>query len=373
MMKMKRLFLYLATALCLAAQQEPNGRWTADKANNWYDRQGWLVGANFLPSNAINELEMWQAPTFSPDLIDTELGWAQSLGMNTMRVFLHDLAYRKDPKGFIQRLDQFLALADKHKIRPMLVLFDSCWDPYPKAGKQKSPVPGVHNSGWVQSPGRSILENPKKWAQLRTYTVAVVSHFKDDKRILAWDVVNEPDNDNANSYGKNNLKQEPANKRELGEKLVREAFGWVREAKPSQPVTAAPWNGDWSSIGKMNPMNRFLIENSDIISFHNYGNIQDFETRIKQLQQFGRPLLCSEYMARVTGSTFQNILPIMKRERIAAYNWGFVAGKSQTIYPWDSWQKPYASEPPVWFHDIFRPNGEPYRREETEFIKQVTK
>lgn len=373
MRKMKRLFLSLATVLCLAAQQEPNGRWTADKANNWYDRQGWLTGANFLPSNAINELEMWQAGTFSPDLIDTELGWAESLGMNTMRVFLHDLAYRKDPKGFIQRLDQFLAIADKHKIRPMLVLFDSCWDPFPKAGRQKSPTPGVHNSGWVQSPGRNILQNPKKWGQLRTYAVAVVGHFKDDKRILAWDVVNEPDNDNANSYGKNNLKQELANKRELGEKLVREGFGWVREAKPSQPVTAGPWNGDWSSLDKMNSMNRFLIENSDIISFHNYGNIQDFETRIQHLKQFGRPLLCTEYMARVTGSTFQNILPIMKRERIAAYNWGFVAGKSQTIYPWDSWQKPYPSEPPVWFHDIFRPNGEPYRRDETDFIRQVTK
>ena len=358
---------FAAAALCASAQQQ----WSPKKANDWYAKQPWLIGANFLPSNAINELEMWQAATWSPELIDKELGWAESLGMNTMRVFLHDLAYRDDPAGFKKRLEAFLAIAAKHRIRPMLVLFDSCWDPYPKSGKQREPAPGLHNSGWVQSPGREILENHEKWTLLRAYVIDVVSRFRNDKRILAWDVVNEPDNDNANSYGKNNLKQEPAEKKALGVKLTREAFGWVRKAKPSQPVTSGPWNSDWTSLEKLNELNRFLIENSDVVTFHNYGDAADFEKRVKQLQQYGRPLLCTEYMARVTGSTFQNILPIAKQHKVAAINWGFVSGKSQTIYPWDSWQKPYASEPPVWFHDIFRASGEAYRPEEAAFIKSM--
>jgi len=364
---MKPIVSLVVLSLPLSAQP-----WPAAKANDWYAHQPWLVGSNYLPSNAINELEMWQADTWSPELIDKELGYAQSLGMNTMRVFLHDLAWRQDPAGFKQRLAAFLAIAQRHKIRPMLVLFDSCWDPYPKPGKQKAPVPGVHNSGWVQSPGADILRDHSKWPKLRDYVLDVVGSFRDDSRVIAWDVVNEPDNDNASSYGDKNLKQELPNKKQLGLQLVKEAFGWVREAKPSQPVTAAPWYGDWSSPDKMNELNHFLFTNSDVITFHNYDNAAEFEKRAKHLQQFGRPLLCSEYMARVTGSTFQNILPIAKRSRIAAYNWGFVSGKSQTIYPWDSWQKPYPAEPPVWFHDIFRPTGQPYREDEAAFIRKMT-
>lgn len=348
-------------------------QWPAQKANAWYARQPWLVGANFLPSNAINQLEMWQADTWSPFLIDKELGWAQDLGMNTMRVFLHDLAYRDDPDGFKQRLDQLLGLCAKHQIRPMLVLFDSCWDPFPKTGKQKDPTPGVHNPGWVQGPGAELLQDTAKWdAVLKPYVVDVVKTFRNDDRILAWDVVNEPDNDNGNSYGKNSLKLEPDAKSELGIALVKAAFGWTREALPTQPVTSAPWYGDWSTVEAMTDMNRFLFTNSDIITFHNYDGPEEFAKRVGFLKKLGRPMLCTEYMARVTGSTFQNILPIAKKEKVGAMNWGFVSGKSQTIYPWDSWQKPYDAEPPVWFHDIFQPTGAAYRDEEVALIRSLT-
>ncbi len=374
-MKFRQRFSLLIPTLIMLSSSVFAQQWPAAKANAWYARQPWLVGANFLPSNAINELEMWQAETWSPFLIDKELGWAEGLGMNTMRVFLHDLAYRDDPKGFKQRLDQFLGLCAKHRIRPMLVLFDSCWDPFPHTGKQKDPVPGLHNSGWVQSPGAELLADKSKWdTVLKPYVLDVVSSFRNDARILSWDVVNEPDNDNANSYGKNGkLKQELAEKQQLGVDLVKAAFGWTREAKPTQPVTSAPWYGDWSSVEAMTDMNRFLFTNSDVITFHNYDNAAEFEKRVGYLKKLGRPLICTEYMARVTGSTFQNILPIAKRENVGMMNWGFVSGKSQTIYPWDSWQKPYDGEPPVWFHDIFRPSGAPYREEETAFIKSLTK
>ena len=253
----------------------------------------------------------------------------------------------------------------------MLVIFDSVWDPYPKAGQQPEPVQGLHNSGWVQSPGADYLTDKSKWVELSAYVIDLLSHFRDDERILAWDLVNEPDNDNANSYGKNNKQQEPDNKKELGVELVKQAFDWAREANPSQPITSAPWNGDWSSLENMNEMNRFLLTHSDIITFHNYSTPEDFAQRMEQLQQFNRPMVCTEYMARPAGSIFQDILPIAKENKIGMINWGFVAGKSNTIYPWDSWQQAYEAEPRVWFHDIFRASGEPYRPEETAFIREI--
>ena len=346
-------------------------RWSEQRAQDWYAEQPWLVGANFVPSNAINQLEMWQADTWSPELIDQELGWAAALGFNTMRVYLHDIPYQQDPAGFKQRIDEFLAICQDHNIRPMLVIFNSVWDPYPKAGKQPEPVPGLHNSGWVQSPGADHLTDSTRWGELRAYVVDLLSRFRDDERILAWDLVNEPDNDNASSYGKNNKQLEPDNKKELGVALVKQAFAWAREANPSQPITAAPWYGDWSSLESMSEMDRFLLTHSDIITFHCYGPPEDFAQRVEYLEAFNRPLLCTEYMARPEGSTFQDILPIAKQDKIGMINWGLVAGKSNTIYPWDSWQQAYEKEPPVWFHDIFREDGSAYLPEETAFIQEV--
>src|SRR5512132_1820578 len=130
--------------LSITAVAAPSVKWTEQQANDWYEKQPWLVGSNFNPASAINELEMWQADSFDPRRIDLELGWAESLGMNTMRVYLHDLLWQQDAEGFKRRLDRFLSIAAKHRIKPMFVLFDSCWDPDPKLGKQRAPRPGVH-------------------------------------------------------------------------------------------------------------------------------------------------------------------------------------------------------------------------------------
>jgi len=117
-------------------------RWSEKAANDWYRKQPWLVGSNYIPGTAINQLEMWQADSFDPATIDRELGWAEGIGMNTMRVFLHDLAWQQDAQGFLHRMDTFLAIAARHRIRPVFVLFDSCWDPAPTPGRQRAPVPG---------------------------------------------------------------------------------------------------------------------------------------------------------------------------------------------------------------------------------------
>lgn len=353
---------------CYASFAVPSQKWTAQKANQWYSRQGYLVGSNYNPASAINELEMWQADSFDPKRIDLELGWAEQLGMNTMRVYLHDLAYGQDPQGFNRRVDQFLSICARHGIRPMLVLFDSCWDPVPAIGKQRAPKPGVHNSGWMQSPGAAALQDPTQYPRLQAYVQGVVGRFAKDKRILAWDVWNEPDNKNESSY------LEPKNKIELVLALLPQAFAWARETGPVQPLTSALWRGgDWSNPHALTAMEITQLYLSDIITFHNYDSPDKFEARVKQLQGYKRPILCTEYMARGNGSTFEGVLPIAKRYNVAAINWGLVQGKTQTHLPWDSWQHPYIDrEPTIWFHEVFRTDGTPYRTEETDLIKRIT-
>jgi len=359
------LFAFIPT---LHAQQPPapEQRWTEAQANAWYAAQPWPVGANFLPSNAINELEMWQADTFDPTTIDRELGWAQAIGMNTMRVFLHNLLWEQDPKGFQQRIDTFLTIAARHHIRPVFVLFDSCWEANPKLGPQHPPIPGVHNSGWVQAPGPDVLQDPAQYPLLESYVKGVVGAFASDPRILAWDVWNEPSN---------NLKSTAA----MGEPgklilvgLLPQVFAWARSAHPTQPLTSAVF-GDWAAHATLPPLARIQLEQSDVISFHNYDWPEAFEQNVRQLQQYHRPLICTEYMARGNGSTFDTILPIAHRYHVAAINWGLVAGKSQTYLPWDSWQHPYVDhQPTIWFHDVFHTDGKPYREREVEIIRDLT-
>jgi hypothetical protein len=359
------LSVVLFAASCFAAPAAP---WSTKQANDWYSHQPFLVGSNFIPSTAINQLEMWQADTFDLPTVDRELGFAEGLGMNTMRVFLHNLMWQQDSQGFLHRMDQFLEVADKHHIRITFVIFDSVWDPYPKLGKQREPKPHVHNSGWVQSPGADMLQNPLRWnKELKPYVEGVIGHFRDDRRVLMWDLMNEPDNNNPPYKGK-----ELSKKEQPSLQLLKEEWGWARHVKPSQPLTSGVWKDDWSSDEKLSEMARFQLQNSDVITFHSYGPPEEMHSRIQSLQRFGRPLVCTEYMARPIGSTFQTILPILKKAHVGAYNWGFVSGKSQTIYPWDSWEKQYTAEPPVWFHDIFRKDGTPFDPQEVAVIQQIT-
>ncbi|HMI53304.1 MAG TPA: cellulase family glycosylhydrolase [Candidatus Saccharimonadales bacterium] len=368
----KRLATACLLSFALTACVQPGlpqpQRWSEKAANDWYGKQPWLVGSNYTPATAINELEMWQADTFDPQRIALELGWAESIGLNTMRVFLHDLPWQQDAKGFQQRIETFLQIADQHHIKPLFVLFDSCWDPHPQLGRQHEPRPGVHNSGWVQSPGAGALGDPSQYPRLEAYVKGVVGGFAKDKRILGWDVWNEPDNTNQGSYAES----EPKGKVALVLALLPQVFSWAREARPTQPLTSGVWKGNWSSTEKLDPIEKIQIEMSDIISFHNYDKPDEFEKRILWLQAYHRPILCTEYMARGNGSTFQGSLPVAKKYHVAAINWGLVAGKTQTYLPWDSWQHPYTDrEPAIWFHEIFRTDGKPYRPEEVDFIRQT--
>jgi hypothetical protein len=345
-------------------------RWPEEKARAWYEQQPWLIGSNYVPKSAINQLEMWQEATFDPVEIDTELAWAESLGMNTMRVFLHDLLWQQDPTGFQRRIDQFLTIASRHHIRPLFVLFDSCWDPLPHSGPQHPPIPGIHNSGWVQSPGAKALADPNQYPRLKAYVQGVVAAFAKDDRVLLWDLWNEPGADNAANYPK----EEAPDKTALVTALLPQVFEWAREAKPRQPLTSGVWAVDTSPDGaNLGELQRIQLHESDIISFHNYSWPEFFKRQVTWLKKYNRPVICSEYMARSVGSTFDTVLPIAKEERVGAINWGFVAGKTQTYLPWESWQHPYIlDQPPVWFHEVLRPDGTPYRQAEVDLIRRLT-
>jgi hypothetical protein len=342
-------------------------RWTPDAAHGWFEAQPWLVGCNFTPSNSINQLEMWQAATFDLATIDRELELAASLGMNAIRVYLHDLVWKEDSEGLLERIDALLSVAERHKIRTMLVLFDSCWDPEPSLGLQRAPREGVHNSGWVQSPGVPALQNPDEHVRLESYVRGIVGRFAQDPRVLAWDIWNEPDN------GPEVALCDPVAlraKADLVVPLLVAAFGWAREMAPNQPLTSGIWLGDWSAPDLFSPIQRAQTDHSDVISFHNYGLADDFEQRIKWLKTMGRPLLCTEYMARPAGSTFQAILPVAKEHGVGTFCWGLVKGKTQTHLPWDKWENPNIEGlKEQWFHDIFEEDGTPHDPAEVEFLR----
>jgi hypothetical protein len=367
------LILSILISLILSTAAFPQTpRWSEQKANDWYAHQPWLVGSNYVPKSAINELEMWQEATFDPAQIDKELGWAEAMGMNTMRVFLHDLLWQQDAPGFRKRIDQFLTIASRHHIRPLLVLFDSCWDPVPQLGPQHAPVPGIHNSGWVQSPGAKALSDPGQYPRLKEYVMGVVGAFAQDNRILGWDVWNEPGSYGGGDYAKTELKHDDKIARVTA--LLPQAFEWARQANPSQPLTSGIWDIDTSKDeSAVEPIQSIQLRESDVISFHNYSWPETFKAEIAWLRRFHRPLICTEYMARSVGSTFDAILPIAKQEHVAAINWGFVAGKTQTYYPWESWEHPYVkNQPPVWFHEVLRSDGTPYRQAEVDLIHDLT-
>ncbi len=364
------LKLPLLVALGTAATRIPRasaepGRWSVDRANRWYQAQGWLVGGNYVTSTAINQLEMFQPGTYDPRRMDDELRVARVLGFNTVRVFLHDLLWAQDRQGFARRLAQFVAIAASRGIKPLFVLFDSCWDPHPALGAQRAPTPGVHNSGWVQGPGAEHVDDARYRSVLQDYVTGVLSLFRNDNRVLGWDLWNEPDNP-ATVY----RKVERKDKLDVVATLLPQVFQWARAVDPVQPLTSGVWQGSWGS-GR-SAIAGIQLDNSDVITFHSYAKPAEFEGRIAELAPLGRPVLCTEYLARSLGSTVEGILPVAKQHNVGAFNWGLVAGKTQTYLPWDSWDHPYTTLPKVWFSDLLLPDGRAYRDGEVQTTRSLT-
>ena len=361
-MKAKKVLLCAAGVLAMfvgACQCEKEARttaqrWSEEKANEWYAQLPWMAGADYINAGAINQIEMWSGDTYNHDQIDKELTWAEDLGFKTLRVYLSSVVYENDPEGLKQRMDDFLTICQGHGIRPLFVFFDDCWNAESAYGKQPDPKPGVHNSGWVRDPSASLREDTVSlYPKMEAYVKDVLTTFKDDDRVLLWDLWNEPGNSN---HGVSTLP------------LLKRVFRWAREVNPSQPVTSGVWN--WSD--DFAPLNAYQLENSDVISYHNYNDAEDHTQCIKYMAMMNRPLICTEYMARRNKSFFQTIMPLLKAHKVMAINWGFVAGKTNTIFAWDE-PLPDLQEPPLWFHDIYRQDGTPFSQEEVDSIKALTR
>lgn len=349
----KRIVLLLSVVVIssnIYAQKE-RPIWSKKKATGWYATKGWLRGCNFIPSTAINQLEMWQEESFDTIAINRELGYAASIGFNCVRVFLHHLAWQEDREGFKIRMRTYLDIAHRHGVITMFVFFDDCWNPSYHAGKQPEPRTGVHNSGWVRDPGELLYtEGPALEDTLQSYVKDVLTAFRNDPRILLWDLYNEPGN---SGYGNRSMP------------LLKKVIHWARQVDTRQPISIGVWNKE------LKELNGFQLEQSDVITYHNYEEPALHRAAIDTLKKFGRPLLCTEYMARRNKSLFSNIMPMLKQERIAAISWGLVSGKTNTIYAWDT-PMPNGDEPALWFHDIFRKDGTPYKEEEVKSIRELT-
>ena len=382
----KLICIIFLSLIFIQCQKSPSPvadyRWTEERAWQWHNENGWMVGTNFNPSTSINQLEFWQEDTYDPETIERELEWSAELGMNMHRVYLHNLLWDQDSIGFLERVDNYLNISESKDIKTLFVLLDDVWHPVPKLGKQPEPIPFVHNSGWVQAPGSEILGDSSRHDELKNYVKGVISHFADDKRVVGWDLYNEPDNvassdpenlvNNINFRGLNRG-PEVKEKHIYSLSLLKKIFMWAREVNPSQPLTVGLWKDSetWNDIDNLSEIDRFAISNSDVISFHAYGDLEETRKKIEDLEKFNRPLLCTEYLARGEQNTFQIMLPLFKEKEIAAVNWGFVAGKTNTAFPWSSWQVEFDSLPKIWHHDIYLPDKTPYDEKEIAFLKNI--
>ncbi|MBV9468580.1 MAG: hypothetical protein JOZ57_04995, partial [Abitibacteriaceae bacterium] len=292
-------------------------RWTSERAWEWYRGLPWLCGFNYVPSTAVNSTAMWQQKTFDLPTIERELSWAQEIGFNCCRVFLQYLVWEADAEGFRQRFAQLLEVVSSRGLRTLPILFDDCAfagkEPY--LGLQDEPIPGIHNSGWTASPGRSRVLDESYWPRLEDYVTDTIGQFARDERILAWDIYNEPGNDDMG------VKSLP---------LLRIAFDWAYEAQPTQPLTTGIWSGNLPEI------NAALGELCDIVSFHDYFVLEATQKLVEELKGLGRPLLCTEWMRRGHGSHFETHLPYFRSENIGSFFWGLVNGHTQTHFPWGS-------------------------------------
>jgi hypothetical protein len=350
------ILILLTNSSCQKVSNKANAwhenQWTIEKVNSWYDKQGWITGCNYTPSTAGNSIEMWHKDTYDAATIDKELGWAKDLGFNSMRVFIHSLVWQHDAEGLKERINDYLSISTKHGIKTMFVLFDDCWNPEGEYGIQPEPQKGVHNSLWVQDPIVSQrADTATLYKTMEHFVKDILETFKNDERVQIWDLYNEPGN---SKHLTNSLP------------LLRKVFLWAREVNPSQPLTSGIWRLDFYDL------NKFQLENSDVVSYHCYHPRERHQDWIYMMNAYKRPVLCTEWMGRRFGSTFEEIMPILKNQNIGSYVWGFVAGKTNTIFAWDDPQ-PDGKEPQLWFHDILRVDGSPYSVTEIETIKSLTK
>jgi len=348
---MKRIiasFILIASSVNIFAQ---SSTWSEEKAWEWYYSQPWFCGVNYIPAYAINYTAMIDPTSFDPDAIDAELKLMEDLGMNCARFVLQYIVYQQTPRAFFKNLEKILRLCDKHHIKAMPTLFDDCVfgvNSDPVAGKQVEPYIGWYAWAWSPSPGHTMVLDPQNHPKLEAYVKDVLERYREDDRIMLWDLYNEP----SVSFS------------EKKDCLLAKVVRWAREINPSQPLSICFWDNRDPAY------NEFVSKNVDVVTFHCYGDKAATEQRIAEYKKFGRPLICTEWMNRTTGSTIMDVLPVFNEENVGCMMWGLVNGKDQTNLPWGHRPEmlPYSGP---WQHDIFYGDHRPYDKGETDLIKST--
>ncbi len=341
-----------AAAPCAATDANAAApRWSVEKAKAWGAANPWWCGVNYIPANAINYTAMWDKTSFSPDVIRRELKLMTGLGMNCVRFVMQYKVYEDDPAYFIKTLDTFLALCDEAGVKAMPIFFDDCVfgaNADPVIGRQPEPLEGWYAWAWSPSPGHTMVIDEREHPKLEKYVKDVITRFRDDKRIFLWDLYNEPSN---SRLGKRSFP------------LLKKTFAWAREVNPSQPISSGVWNGN-------KELNKILLENSDVVTFHCYANGEKTAARIKEIVKSanGRPVICTEWMNRTVGSTVKDCLHLFKDANVGCIAWGLVNGKTQTHLRWGHRPEMLPYKGP-WQHDFYRGDFTSYDVKELETIR----
>jgi hypothetical protein len=355
-----------------------DGQWSIKRANDWWQGRSWVCGFNFLPSSAVNFLEMWHPDGFDPQTIERELKWASNIGFNAIRVNPHYLVWKHDRDGLLERFEWLLATADRLGIDTVPCLFDDCGfgGAEPVYGPQPDPVPGLHNGRAVASPGRKALMDRNQWPQFEAYFRDFIKTFKADERILFWDLYNEPGNNLIFTRGGSREDKEDFAPFSL--ELMRSCFDWCRSESPSQPATVGAWSTPHPGSGAepyRTEIDRTALALSDIVTFHAYCSAEQAAEIIDYLSKFQRPMLCTEWMARAVGSSITDQLVLYHDRKVGCFQWGLTQGRTQTYLPWPAdlvQMHGGAPEKGEWFHDLLTQEGVPYSELETELVRSLT-
>ena len=360
-------------------QRHEQNKWSAQRANDWWAARSWVCGFNFLPSSAVNFLEMWTADTFDRDTIARELKWAADFGFNAVRTNLHYLVWKHDRNGLMERFEWFLDTAFKAGLETMPVLFDDCGFGgfEPEYGPQPEPVKNIHNSRAVANPGRAAVMDRAQWPDFKRYFQDVMLSHRDDPRILLWDLYNEPGNlmifIKAGPFAEFDHALT-----EHSRDLMLASFDWAREINPAHPLSVAAWRtppAGYDAPAFDNEIDRLALEHSDVITFHAYCNRDAAEVYIDQLSKLGRPMMSTEWMARTIDSKIEDQLDLYHSRKVGCFNWGLVRGRTQTHLPWPHTLELLHGEivhEGAWFHDLIRPDGQPYDAAEARHVSALT-
>lgn len=350
-------------------------KWSKERAWEWYNARPWIRGCNYMSADCANRVDQWQEYGFEErfETAAGELKLMAELGYNSIRIIPEFIVWKKEHDGFTERFERYIELAAQNNISCMIVLGNDCCPPKEEAlkrmrlGEQQVDW-GYHGGRRISQHGRfdgigySLLDDPEYTEKYYEFVREIVGKYKNDERVIMWDVYNEPGNSRRSGITLPHLEK---------------FFEIIRDIDPIQPLTVGIWSQS-TELENLTEAEKYGLENSDIISYHNYNSYENNVRELRLLKKLGRPVINTEWLNRCGGNSVEEMFPLFYLEKIGCYNWGFVAGKYQTYEPWNGIWDGYKENPEAfehfdftkWFHDIYRPSHNPYNPKETELIKR---